>query len=79
MKDGDEFGASVSVFEDWVIIVSPYYGNCKGRTYLYRRDNGAWKDHQSCQASDGSSLDLFGKIIAIREKTMIVGATRKNN
>ena len=59
-KDGDNFGESVSVFDDWAIVGVPNSDNYKDRAYLYRKDTGAWKEHQELQASDGSEGDLFG-------------------
>ena len=38
-KDGDWFGRSVSVFEDWAIFGAPF--SDEGRAYLYRRVLGA--------------------------------------
>ena len=40
VRDGDQFGISVSVFGGWVIVVSPSDNNLKGRSYLYKRVRG---------------------------------------
>ena len=67
------------MFEDWAIIGAPFSDNDKGRAYFYRRESGAWNQHQSLQASDGSDGDKFGRSVAMRGKTMIVGAPWKDN
>ena len=72
-KDGEQCGTSVSVLFYQSIIVSsaPNYAK-KGRAYLYRRDSGAWKYHQTLQASKGSDIDHFGSSVVIYEKLWLL-------
>ena len=51
----------------------------KGSTYLYIRDSGAWKYHQSLWESGGNDGDLFGQSVAISGKPTVVRATWNNN
>ena len=76
-KDGDWFGRSVSVFEDWAIFGAPF--SDEGRAYLYRRVLGEWNHHPTVRANDWSEGDEFGFSVSIYDKTMIVGAPNKDN
>ena len=64
MKDGEQCGKSVSVFEDWPIIgySAPCYAT-KFRAYFYRRESGSWKYNKVIQASDGGDVDQFGSSV----------------
>ena len=46
MKDGDQFGDSVSVFTDWAIDGAHNFNNVKCKAYFYKRVLGAWDNRQ---------------------------------
>ena len=48
------------LFEDWAITGAPY--SDKGRGYLYIREIGEWKYHQSIQESDGGEQYVLVKM-----------------
>ena len=79
MKDGDQFGIIVSVFSGCYIVGDPYLNNVKGRAYSYKRVLGAWDDHQTIQASDGSDSDRFGQSDYINEKNVVIRAPYRDN
>ena len=58
-RDGGTFGASVLVFEDWVIIGSPDYDNYKDRAYLYIKESGSCKQ----QLAIGESDEIDGNVL----------------
>ena len=67
----------MSMFEYWAIMRATFSDNFKCRAYFYRRDIGAWKEHQALQASDGSDDDKFGKSVAIDEKKWLLEYPRR--
>lgn len=74
---GDSFGASVSVYEDWVLVGAPAdqdFGVTTGAAYLYRPDGaGGWTETK-ITASDAASGDVFGRRVALDQDWFIVGA-----
>jgi uncharacterized repeat protein (TIGR01451 family) len=68
---GDEFGRSVAVDDNWVIVGAPF-ANGSGVVYVYNRDLTL---HQKLTASDGARGDQFGLTLALSDSdTLIVGA-----
>jgi uncharacterized repeat protein (TIGR01451 family) len=67
---GDEFGRSVAVDKNWIIVGSPF-ANGSGAVYIYDRDLTL---HQKLTVSDGSRGDQFGATLALSNDTLIVGA-----
>jgi hypothetical protein len=79
--DGDNFGGSVAIYEDTVIIGAPLdrVGSniFQGSAYIFKRNQGgagAWGEVRRLTASDGAEADLFGISVAIYADTAIVGA-----
>ena len=79
MKDGDQFGDSMSVFTDWAVVGATNSNSVQGKSYWYKIFLGAWDVHQIIQASDGSKFDYFGGSFSINEKTVVVGAPLRDN
>ena len=79
MKDGDQFGYSVSVFEYFPIIGSCYCDITKGRVYLNKIFFGEWKYHQKVQAKNGSDGNGFSFSAEIYDKNMIIGSHNKDD
>lgn len=75
--EGDEFGISVSISVDTVIVGSHRNTNSKGAAYIYERNTGGadnWGQVKKLTASDGADGDEFGRSVAISGDTAIVGA-----
>jgi VCBS repeat-containing protein len=74
----DEFGRSVSVQGDWVLVGSPRHSptNKKsGAGYLYRRQPaGTWAFVVKLRAAAGDNNDEFGHAVAIHDGWLAVGA-----
>jgi FG-GAP repeat len=77
---GDDFGASVSISAD-TVIVGAYgdndNGSYSGSAYIFSRDEGGadmWGEVQKLTAGDGAAGDIFGISVSIGGDTAIVGA-----
>jgi hypothetical protein len=74
---GDNFGFSVSVSGDWVIVGSTGdddAGTSSGSVYVYQWDGNAWGGEQKLTASDATGADLFGTSVSIGGDYAAVGA-----
>jgi hypothetical protein len=70
----DNFGRSVSISGDYVIVGAEGYDNSKGSTYIFKRDVASWVQQAKLLASDGYSADRFGWSVSIIGDYAIVGA-----
>ena len=73
----DEFGASVAISGNVIIVGAP--GSApnsarSGSAYVYRWNGASWFEEQELIPSDGDSYDEFGNAVAIDGDTAIVGA-----
>ena len=69
---GANFGRSVAVDGDTIVIGAPYAGT-GGAVYVLRASDGA--ELAKLTASDAALNDLFGSSVAIDGSTIVVGAT----
>ena len=81
----DHFGMSVVIEGDTCIIGTPYYddnggsdSNC-GAAYVFTRTGTTWTQQQKIQASDFSSVALFGYSVDIDGDNCIIGAKDEND
>lgn len=73
----DEFGSSVSIFEDVAIVGAKYDDDGEddtGAAYIFQFENGGWMEKQKLTASDGQADDRFGSSVSISGNIIIVGA-----
>jgi hypothetical protein len=75
---GDEFGASVSISGDY-LVVGAYRdddnGSQSGSAYVYQRTSGnIWGNETKLTASDGAAVDVFGLSVSISGDYLVVGA-----
>jgi hypothetical protein len=79
----DNFGYSVSVSGDTMVVGAPYdddKSSNSGSAYVFTRSSsGAWTQQQKLTASDGSSNDNFGYSVSVSGDTVVVGARGRNN
>jgi len=78
---GDDFGTSVAIAGDVVLVGA--YGNDSdtGSAYIYERNQGgtdAWGEVKKLTASDGATSDFFGWSVAIDGPIALVGARAKD-
>jgi VCBS repeat-containing protein len=75
------FGHAVAVSGDFAVIGDPSVtvaGNAgQGAAFVFKRENGVWKDVANLTANDGAAGDGFGIGVAINAATIVVGAYKK--
>ena len=75
---GDNFGFSVGVSTDTVVVSAPnedVKGNAnQGAGYVFARKGRAWPQQAHLTADDGAKDDLFGRSAAVSGDTVILGA-----
>jgi uncharacterized protein (DUF2345 family) len=75
---GDQFGASVAISGDTVVVGAPYDDGYKGSAYVFVRPAGVWATTSTytarLTASDRAANDYFGASVAISGDTVVVGA-----
>ncbi|MEA3282284.1 MAG: dockerin type I domain-containing protein [Euryarchaeota archaeon] len=78
---GDEFGISVSISGDYVIVGAhgdADRGSYSGSAYIYKRDGTTWSEQAKINNSDGSAWGHFGGSVSISGDYAIVGAYGKD-
>ncbi len=84
---GDQFGASVAIFGDRMVVGAPNRKNTAeagvplsstGAAYVLRNVNGTWIEEAVLTADAPGVGDEFGRSVAIYEGTIVVGAPREN-
>ncbi|WP_282049921.1 immunoglobulin-like domain-containing protein [Maribacter aquivivus] len=80
---GDDFGGSVSISEDQIVIGAARNGsngNNSGAAYIFEKGtNGYFSETQKIVPSDASFSDRFGSSVAISTNTIIVGTPGNND
>ncbi len=72
-----QFGTSVSIHGDLVIVGAPSYNGAQGQAHIFGRNAGGpdqWGQVAELTASNGQAGDLFGWSVSISGATAIVGA-----
>ncbi len=76
-KEGDQFGRSVAISEN-TIVVGSYNGNgggnLAGSAYVFTKNGNNWTQQAKLTASDAAENDQFGVSVAISENTIVVGS-----
>lgn len=79
---GEQFGSASAISGDNIIIGAARdndNGNASGSVYVFTRSGGIWNQQQKMIASDGATMDLFGKAVAISGDTILAGAVADDN
>ncbi len=76
---GDEFGCSLSISGDTIVVGAHWDDNPdrSGSAYVYTRNNETaddWGEVTKLTASDGEASDYFGYSVSISGDTIVVGA-----
>ena len=89
-QEGDQFGCSVAVSADTVVVGAQYEdggasginGNQNdnsarnsGAAYVFVRDGTTWTQQAYLKSSNASEVDIFGSDVAISGDTVVVGAS----
>ncbi|MDO8672411.1 MAG: FG-GAP repeat protein [Dehalococcoidia bacterium] len=78
---GDEFGYSVAIDGDTIVIGAHVKSSAQGAAYVFARDlpgANAWGQAKKLTASDGASNDVFGYAVAIAGDNIVVAAPNDN-
>ncbi|MEZ5352868.1 MAG: BACON domain-containing carbohydrate-binding protein [Bryobacteraceae bacterium] len=91
---GDDFGTSVAVSGDTVVIGAPLEDsnatgvngdqtnnslNSAGAAYVFVRNHGLWSQQAYLKASNTGANDWFGSSVAVSGDTVVVGAWREES
>ena len=71
---GSQFGASVSIYKDNIIIGAPGENFIRGSAYIFKREANAWIEEQKITASDGAPLNYFGFAVSMFGDYAVIGA-----
>ena len=75
--EGDNFGISVAMDRDTVVVGSHGVNGLRGKAYVFTKPDAGWIDATETAgltASDGVDADQFGLSVAIDVDTVVVGA-----
>ncbi len=70
----EEFGTSVSIDGDTLVVGSPGDEAARGTAFVFSQSAGTWSFQQKITATDGSPLDQFGASLDISASTIAVGS-----
>ncbi len=70
----DEFGISVAVDGDTILVGAHQNDSNKGGAYVFTKVSGVWKHVAKLTADDGAANDEFGISVAVDGDTIVVGA-----
>lgn len=77
-RAGDQFGASVALISDTLVVGAPYVDTRAaidaGAAYVFERSGGIWSQLPRLAAADGQNNDRFGSAVALAPGTIAVGA-----
>lgn len=71
---GSEFGRSVAIEGDRIVVGAWKHQQSRGALYVYRLDGAGWTQEAKLLASDGAFGDGLGVSVAIDETRLIAGA-----
>ncbi len=75
---GDDFGSSVAIEGDYIVVGAPLEDNSggdnAGSAYVFKRNGNIWDQQVKLVASDGGTFDQFGNAVAIENDYIVVGA-----
>lgn len=76
----DNFGASIAIDGDTVVVGAPIKNANMGAVYVYTRTGTTWTQQTILNnGADASENDLFGSALALEGTTLAVGAPREGS
>lgn len=76
---GDQFGMSVGISGNAVIVGASSKNSGAGGAYIFERTGTAWTETAKLSASNADPSDNFGKAVAISGDTVAIAAPRESN
>jgi len=78
---GDEFGSSVAINGNYVVVGAPGdnigSNSDQGSAYIFFYDGSNWIQQAKLLAADGTADDVFGFSVSISGNTVVIGAYQK--
>ncbi len=74
---GDQFGISVAIYEDNIVVGAPLHGSA-GMAYVFHRNNGTWTETDQLTVNGLGAQSNFGIAVDIFADRIIVGADQYN-
>ncbi len=71
----DQFGNSVSINGETVVVGAVGDESSRGSAYVFARIGATWSEQQQLLASDGAENDEFGNSVAISGDIIVIGAS----
>ena len=71
---GDEFGTSVGISGETVVIGAPGDDSLRGGAYVFDRNGTSWAQTAKLTAPDGAPFDRFASSLAIDGERTVIGA-----
>ncbi len=78
----DQFGRSVAISNDILLIGAYFDNNRQGAAYLFERNQDGidnWGFVKKFIVADGTAFDRFGRSVAISYDTLLIGASEDDN
>lgn len=75
-ESGDEFGTSVSISGELIVVGAPKEDEAQsnsGSAYVFRREGATWVQETKLHADDAYTGDAFGHSVSIRGGRIVVG------
>ncbi len=76
---GDQFGWSVAIDGETVIVGAHSDDGARGAAYVFRRNGTVWTQEQKLTAADGATFDQFGYSVSISGESVVCGAVADDN
>lgn len=73
---GDQFGVSVAISGDSIVVGSFGDDSFRGSVYVFTRNGAIWSQQQKLTAGDGLADDEFGWSVSVNGETFVSGAHR---
>ena len=71
---GDQFGPSVAISGETVVVGAPVWQASTGAAYVFVRGGGVWTQQQKLEASTPTPGEQFGASVAISGDSVVAGA-----
>jgi len=77
-QQGGNFGSSVAISGDYLLIGAESNNSSKGSSYLFQNINDVWTEIFKFEADDAKQQDNFGHAVAIEQDHIVIGAHNKS-
>ncbi|MBP02956.1 MAG: hypothetical protein CMM25_09120, partial [Rhodospirillaceae bacterium] len=74
LSASDQFGFSISVYEDVVAVGAPSQNSSLGAVYIFEKINNQWKQVKKLRPHNLTAGDKFGSSVSLHQDTLYVGS-----